>query len=151
VEITNTADLKNLCEVSKYISKVAIPHLYESITLNTGEGSLKGLKWRLDRLPFKKVEKYTRHIWFKAPFHKVLRDRCVHNDMESENTSGIDDSDDSDTEDEDASEIEEDDDVDMEDEDVSGGIHKRLAITGKHILTSSRAMILIQIPTSRSI
>jgi hypothetical protein len=142
--------LKNLCEVSKYISEVAIPHLYESITLNTGEGSLKDLKWRLDRLPFDKVEKYTRHIWIKAPFHKVLRKRCLHHDGEDA-SSGIEDNDDDDTEGEDGSEIEENDDGDVEDEDVSGGIHRRLAIARQHKLTSLRAMMLLQIPASRTV
>lgn len=151
VEVANTADLKNLCEVSQCVSKFVIPHLYKSITLNTGDGSLKDLKWRLHRLPFEKVKKYTRHVWIKTPFHKVLRKRCLHQNVTIRQLLGrLEHSDDDDMEDEDArGGIENNDNGDMEDKDVIGRIHRRPAIARKHILTGIRSMILVQILTSR--
>jgi hypothetical protein len=71
-----------------------------------------------------------RHVWIKAPFHKVLRKRCLHHDIEMwQLLGGLEHSDDDGIEDEDArveikdnedNRMEGNDETDLENEDVSG-------------------------------
>lgn len=78
MKIKNTADLKNLCEASKYISKVATPGLYESVIIDTTIGSLRELRYMVNGLPLKQIKRYTKHIWIKDPFYEALRKSCTH-------------------------------------------------------------------------
>lgn len=69
-------DLKHLCEVSKRISDVAIPRLYESIILHAGDNNnVKDLKEVLENMPLHKLAQ-TKHVHFKSPLRVNLRKRC---------------------------------------------------------------------------
>jgi uncharacterized protein with HEPN domain len=78
--VGNREDLKNLCEVSKHISGVTMPQLYELITLNAADDkNLEDLKSTIEKVPFKHMED-TRHIIIKSPFRVNLRARCLHHE-----------------------------------------------------------------------
>lgn len=77
-QVANGRDLKNLSEVSKCICEVALPRLYESITLSAADyKELRDLRHSVERLPLKKLG-FTRDIWVKSPLHTNLRRRCLH-------------------------------------------------------------------------
>jgi hypothetical protein len=82
LKIASAADLKNLCEVSRNIRDAVTPCLYESLTLNIAERSLDDMKHGYWGLPLEQVEKYTKDIWIRVPFHKRLRKRCWHYNAE---------------------------------------------------------------------
>lgn len=71
-------DLKNLCEVSKYLHELTIPRLYESVTLFITERAVS--RRRTCFLPSAYL-KHTKHICFKAPIHDLLGNRCPHHEF----------------------------------------------------------------------
>jgi len=74
--------MKSLCKVSKHVSKVATPHLYESITLHAGDTlGLDDLNHKLELCSCQNV-KYTKRICIKAPLNYNLRRRCPHCDSD---------------------------------------------------------------------
>jgi hypothetical protein len=68
--------------VSKPISKLATPHLYESITLQADDTlELDALNRKVE-LPSCENVKFTRSICVKAPLNYNLRKRCPHYDSD---------------------------------------------------------------------
>ncbi|KAN0095953.1 hypothetical protein V8E51_014758 [Hyaloscypha variabilis] len=76
-KVADQADLKILCEVSKSVSDVAMPRLYESIILQAGDDdNLDYLKGRLETMPQHKLH-YTKHVRIKSPLRAHLGRRCL--------------------------------------------------------------------------
>ena len=78
-QLTESADLKHLAEVSKYMHNVTIPRLYESVALTIREASIPTLVFRTKNVPFAHW-RHTKHLWIKAPFHGFTEKRCPHHD-----------------------------------------------------------------------
>ena len=76
-QLTESADLKHLAEVSKYMHNVTIPRLYESVALTITEVSLPTLVFLIKNVPFAHW-RHTKHLWIKAPFHRITEKRCPH-------------------------------------------------------------------------
>ncbi|MCJ1380809.1 hypothetical protein MMC17_003918 [Xylographa soralifera] len=88
--ITKQSDLKSLCEVSKGFNTCATPFLYNSITLNAAESDLGFLdvKSFSEGLlpPSQSRLRHVKHLHIVSPFHKRLRDRCIHWNNNSESS-----------------------------------------------------------------
>jgi len=77
-QIRRNSDIKSLCEVSKSISTIVTPLLYEFITLHEDDKlDLEGLKHKIECCTGENT-KFTRNICLKAPFHYNIRKRCPH-------------------------------------------------------------------------
>jgi len=77
-QIRTQSDLKSLCEVSKHIAEVAIPRLYESITLHVDDSlDLDNLTYKINLCSNDNI-KFTKNIFLKAPLNNNLRKRCPH-------------------------------------------------------------------------
>jgi hypothetical protein len=91
--VKDRRDLKHLCEVSTTLYHLAVPRLYETITIpaedefaleyiDTGP-LLRTFSERADLL------QYVKEIHFASLFHKNIGYRCVHNNFEEVEEDGV--------------------------------------------------------------
>ncbi|PVH91917.1 hypothetical protein DM02DRAFT_635787 [Periconia macrospinosa] len=83
-QVAEKKDLKHLCEVSTYLYSIAIPILYERITVSPQDEDLLD---NIDVSPFVRTRyttrnllSHTKNIEVASQFHTRTRNRCVHSD-----------------------------------------------------------------------
>lgn len=80
-QLTDLADIKHLCEVSKSLCLLSLPYLYESLVLESSHGEY-GLE-EIDVEPLRLARdrgrlSYTRDIKITSKFHDIVTMRCMH-------------------------------------------------------------------------
>ncbi|KAI9784369.1 MAG: hypothetical protein M1816_000893 [Peltula sp. TS41687] len=85
---TDKRDLKNMCEVSKRLYEITVPKLYETIIIQT-EDELYLERLNVEPLlrtcsnPLNCLQ-FVKNIRITAPFHRNLRNRCLHDRFDEE-------------------------------------------------------------------
>ncbi|OAL51397.1 hypothetical protein IQ07DRAFT_631268 [Pyrenochaeta sp. DS3sAY3a] len=81
-QVAGRSDLKHLCEASSRLYQIAVPFLYESITLNAqDEESLDDIdvsSLMRTRYTPRNLLRYVKNIEIASPFHYRTRSRCIH-------------------------------------------------------------------------
>lgn len=71
-------DQKALCEVSKILLQIALPFLYERITISFDEGLQFPTRFHHFSTYSKKYSSLVKELAFESPFKNELEDRCPH-------------------------------------------------------------------------